>query len=304
MGRTLVTGASGTIGTPLTRRLLAEGVDVRVAGRSPDRLENRFPGADAVRLDALDAATIPPALEDVEVVYYLIHSMDAGEEGFAERDRRAAANVALAARDAGVERIVYLGGLGKPEDDLSDHLASRQATGRTLAEHGPAVLELRAGIVLGRGSASFRMLWDLVHRLPLMVTPRWVETKAQPIALDDVVAYLAAGRNVELPDPHTIVEIGGKEVLSYREMMERLAQLRGRRRVILPVPVLTPRLSSLWCGLVTSVPASVARPLIDGVRNEVVVTGDAAARLFPGIEPVGFDEAIRRAEPEAVGGVT
>jgi uncharacterized protein YbjT (DUF2867 family) len=198
--------------------------------------------------------TIGPATEGVTTAYYLIHSMEEGGAPFEERDRTAATNFARAAASSGVERIVFLGGLGDDEDpDLSPHLASRHETGRLLAEHGPAVLELRAGMVIGAGSASFRMLEDLVRRLPVMVTPRWVDTRSQPIAIDDVVAYLDGAREVTLDEHHTIVEIGGADVLSYREMMRCLGAMRGRVPVILPVPVLSPSLSSLWCGLVTSV---------------------------------------------------
>ncbi len=297
--RTLITGATGYIGSALVGRLLAAGDAVRATSRDPRRLGDRWPRVEAVAMDALEPDSIPPAVADADVAYYLIHSMGQEERGFARRDREAAHNFGRAAREAGVRRVVYLGGLGDPDDELSPHLASRQETGRVLAESGPHVVELRAGIILGAGSASFRMLWDLVHRLPVMVTPRWVETRAQPIAVGDVLEYLAAAREVDVPGDHEIVEVGGRDVLSYREMMERLAGLRGRRRLILTVPVLTPRLSSLWCGLVTSVPTSIARPLIDGVRNEVIVRSDAAARLFPDIRPIGFEEAVRQAEQEA-----
>jgi uncharacterized protein YbjT (DUF2867 family) len=258
------------------------GVDVRVAGREPQRLTDRWPGVDAVELDVMRPETIGPAREGITTAYYLIHSMEEGGSPFEERDRTGATNFARAAAKRGVERIVFLGGLGDDEDpDLSPHLASRHETGRLLAEHGPAVLELRAGIVIGAGSASFRMLEDLVRRLPVMVTPRWVDTRSQPIAIDDVVTYLDEAREATLDEHHTIVEIGGADVLSYREMMRRLGAIRGRVPLILPVPVLSPSLSSLWCGLVTSVPPSIARPLIEGQRNETVVRDDTAVQLFP-----------------------
>ncbi|HET9671249.1 MAG TPA: NAD(P)H-binding protein [Actinomycetota bacterium] len=300
MGGILVTGASGTIGGRLAQHLVDEGVEIRVAGRDPGRLTERWPGVDAVELDVMRPETIGPATEGVRTAYYLIHSMEEGGEPFEERDRLAATNFARGAAGSGVERIVFLGGLGDDEDpDLSPHLASRHETGRLLAGHGPAVLELRAGMVIGAGSASFRMLEDLVRRLPVMVTPRWVETRSQPIAIDDVVAYLDRAREVPLDGPHTIVEVGGADVLTYREMMRRLGVMRGRAPRILPVPVLTPWLSSLWCGLVTSVPTAVAKPLIEGQRNETIVRDDVAARLFPDVHPLGFDEAVRRARSEA-----
>jgi uncharacterized protein YbjT (DUF2867 family) len=244
--------------------------------------------------------TIGSATEGVTTAYYLIHSMEEGGAPFEERDRTGATNFARAAAESGVERIVFLGGLGDDEDpDLSPHLVSRHETGRLLAEHGPAVLELRAGIVIGAGSASFRMLEDLVQRLPVMITPRWVETRSQPIAVDDVVAYLDGAREVSIDEPHTIVEIGGADVLSYRQMMRHLGEKRGRVPLIVPVPLLTPSLSSLWCGLVTSVPVSIARPLIEGQRNETIVRDDTAAQLFPDVHPVGFDEAVARTRSAA-----
>ena len=300
MGAILITGASGYIGGRLTPHLVDAGVDVRVAGRDPQRLTDRWPGVDAVELDVMRPETIGPATEGVTTAYYLIHSMEEGGAPFEERDRTAATNFARAASESGVERIVFLGGLGDDEDpDLSPHLASRHETGRLLAEHGPAVLELRAGMVIGAGSASFRMLEDLVRRLPVMITPTWVETRSQPIAIDDVITYLDGARELTLDEPHTIVEIGGADVLSYREMMRRLGAMRGRSPRILPVPVLTPWLSSLWCGLVTSVPTSVAKPLIEGQRNETIVRDDTAAQLFPDVHPIGFDEAVTRTRSEA-----
>ena len=294
-GPVLVTGASGYIGGRLVERLAALEVPVRVAGRRPQALRERWPAIEAVGMDVFRPTTIGTATEGVRVAYYLVHSMAEGGSGFEERDRVAARAFAETALRNGVELIVYLGGLGVEDDRLSPHLASRQETGRILSEHGPGMIEFRAGMVIGSGSASFRMLTDLVKRLPAMVTPRWVETRSQPIAIDDVVTYLVRARDVQGEDRRTIVEIGGADVLSYREMMQRVAAARGRRPLIVSVPVLTPRLSSLWCGLVTSVPAAIARPLIEGLRNETVVRDDAAARLFPDVVPIGFDEAVARA---------
>jgi uncharacterized protein YbjT (DUF2867 family) len=300
MGGILITGASGYIGGRLAQHLVDAGVGIRIAGRDPEKLTDRWPGVDAVELDVMRPETVGPATEGITTAYYLIHSMEDGGAPFEERDRTAATNFARAAAKSGVERVVFLGGLGDDDDPgLSPHLASRHETGRLLAEHGPAVFELRAGMVIGAGSASFRMLEDLVRRLPVMVTPRWVDTRSQPIAVDDVVAHLDAAREVTLEGPHTIVEIGGADVLTYREMMRRLGRKRGRVPVILPVPVLTPSLSSLWCGLVTSVPPSIARPLIEGQRNETIVRDDTAAQVFPDLHPIGFDEAVVRVGSEA-----
>lgn len=291
----LVTGASGAVGSALVERLVSDGSSPVVAGRDPDALRARWPSLEARGFDALDAVTIADAVGDVDTLYYLIHSMESGAKPFDERERSAATNVARAAATAGVGRIVYLGGLGEDDDDLSQHLTSRHETGRTLAEHGPPVLELRAAMVVGAESASYRMLSDLVHRLPAMVLPRWVDTPTQPIAEQDVISYLAAARDVGLEEDHTIVEIGGADVMTYREMLQTYARLRGKRRLLLRVPLLTPRLSSLWCGLVTSVDNQVARPLIDSMVFPTVVRDDRAARVFPAISPRGFEDALRAA---------
>jgi uncharacterized protein YbjT (DUF2867 family) len=299
MSDVLVTGASGYIGGRLVDRLRDLDVFVRVAGRDPARLLARWPGIDAVELDVLRPDTIAPATRDIGVAYYLVHSMSEGAGGFEERDRIAATNFGTAALRSGVDLVVYLGGLGSDDDALSSHLASRHETGALLAEHGPPLVELRAGIVIGAGSTSFRMLKDLVKRLPVMITPRWVETRSQPIGVDDAVTYLEHARRLVPSEHHTVIEVGGSDILSYREMMQRVDGPGGRSPTIVSVPVLTPFLSSLWCGLVTSVPASIARPLIEGQRNETVVRGDAAARLFPDVHPVGFDEAVRRARLES-----
>lgn len=298
MSDILVTGASGYIGGRLVQHLLDLGAAVRVAGRDPERLRARWPEIDAVEMDVLRPDSIGPATEGITVAYYLVHSMSEGEGGFAERDRAAAANFGRTALESGVRLVVYLGGLGSDEDDLSHHLASRHETGAVLADTGPALVELRAGIVIGTESASFRMLKDLVKRLPVMITPRWVETRSQPIAIDDVIEYLEHARRLAPDEHHTVIEIGGAEVLSYREMMRRVGGSERRPPLIVSVPVLTPYLSSLWCGLVTSVPASIARPLIEGQRNETIVLTDDAARLFPDVRPVGFDEAVARAGRE------
>jgi uncharacterized protein YbjT (DUF2867 family) len=292
----LVTGASGAVGSGLVERLISSGRKLRVASREPRKLEQRWPGVDAVELDVKDPSTLAGGLEGVETAYYLIHSMeDAAAGDFATRDANGARNFALAAMFTGVERVIYLGGLGDPADGLSEHLRSRQQTGRILAEEGPPLLEFRAAVVISADSASFRMLTDLVRRLPAMVLPKWTTTRSQPIGETDVLAYLEAGIDVELPERHTIVEIGGSEVLTYRDMIERVAAKLDRHPVLVNVPLLTPTLSSYWTGLTTTVPASIARPLIEGSRTPVVVRSDAAARLFPDIRPGSFDEAVERA---------
>jgi uncharacterized protein YbjT (DUF2867 family) len=290
--RSLVIGASGYVGGRLAARLTVEGHALRIASRDSLALAERFPGAQTVRLDLLDPRTLPPALDGVHTAYYLAHSMAAGERGFAARDLAAARAFGRAAQDAGVRHIVYLGGLGDPASDLSPHLASRQAVGRELAAHGIPVTELRAAVIIGSGSASFEILRNLVEHLPIMITPRWVRTRCQPIAIADVLDLLVAA--AAHPEHHGVVEVGGADVLSYAEMMATYARIRGMRRIMIPVPVLTPRLSSYWVSLVTPVPASIARPLIEGLRNEVVVRDPGpAARL--GVRPMGFEEAVREA---------
>jgi uncharacterized protein YbjT (DUF2867 family) len=255
-------------------------------------LAARFPEASAVAADLLDPATLPAALDGVETAYYLAHSMGGGERGFAERDRQAARNFAQAAKRAGVSRIIYLGGLGDDSPGLSHHLASRHETGLELASHGVPVTEFRAAVIIGSGSASFEILRHLTERLPIMITPRWVGTRCQPIGIRDVLDYLAGA--LEHPETTGIVEIGGPDVLSYGDMMRTYARVRGLRRLMIPVPVLTPRLSSYWVNLVSPVPAGIARPLIEGLRNEVVVRDPGPAAAF-GLSPLPYVEALQRA---------
>jgi uncharacterized protein YbjT (DUF2867 family) len=290
--RILIVGASGYIGARLFPRLLAGGHDLVLMSRDARPLAARFPEATVVAADLLEPSTLPAALEGVEVAYYLAHSMGAGEEAFAERDQRAARNFAQAAAGARVSRIVYLGGLGDDSAELSHHLTSRHQTGAELARHGVPVTEFRAAVIIGSGSASFEILRHLTERLPIMITPRWVGTRCQPIGIRDVLDYLAAA--LDHPDVTRIVEIGGPDVLSYADMLRTYAHIRGLRRLMIPVPVLTPRLSSYWVNLVSPVPARVARPLIEGLRNEVVVRDPRPASTFA-LRPEPYVEALRRA---------
>ena len=294
----LVTGASGSIGSRLVDRLVEVGLSPRIAGRHPEGLTARWPQLSAVELDVVRPPTLAPALHGVDVAYYLVHSMEPGTDGgFRERDAKGARTFARAATEAGVRRVVYLGGLGRDDDDqdLSEHLASRQETGRILAEEGPQVLELRAAMVIGADSASYRMLTDLVNRLPAMILPRWVSTPSQPISMTDVVSYLRAALEVALPEHRTIVEIGGPDVLTYRDMIELVAEERGKHPVLITVPFLTPKLSSYWCAITTSVPMATAQPLIEGMTVPMVVRPEKAATLFPDIEPMPFREALQQA---------
>jgi len=249
------------------------------------------PGVRAVAADVTDGASMRPALAGADVVYHLVHSLDARD--FVERDRRAAATVAREAERAGVRRIVYLGGLGDDRPDLSAHLRSRMETGDALASGSVPVTTLRAAAVIARGSSAFETIVALVDRLPAMVAPRWVSMPTQPIALADVVRYLVGVAD----EPRALgrsFDVGGPEVLTYREMIERIARIRGRRPLIVEVPVLTPRLSSYWLHMVTPVNARVARPLIDGLRNATVVR-DAAIRDVVPFELTPFEDAARAA---------
>lgn len=291
-GIVLLTGASGYVGSRLRAALEARSVPLRCMAREPRYLESRVaPTTQVVRGDVLDSTSLGPPLQDVQTAYYLIHSMASGR-AFEENDRAAARNFGAAARAAGVRRIIYLGGLGHGPG-LSPHLASRQETGRLLRESGVPVIELRASVIIGSGSASFELIRGLVDRLPVMTTPRWVRTEAQPIAIEDVVEYLVLA--LDLPgDESRIYEIGGADRSSYRDLMREYARRRGLRRWLIPLPFLTPRLSSLWLRFVTPLYASVGRELIEGVRNPSVVEDSTALRDFP-LKPRGTREAIARA---------
>ncbi len=290
---TLVTGASGYVGGRLVPELERRGRRVRCLARRPEHVRPRVGAAtEVVAGDLLDAASLKAALLGVDAACYLVHSM--GSRGdFEAEDRQAAANFAAAASTAGVRRIVYLGGLGR-EPGLSRHLRSRQEVGRILRESGVPTIELRASIVIGSGSLSFEMVRALVERLPVMVTPRWVSQPSQPLAIEDLVEYLVGA--LEAPvSASEVVEIGGPDRVSYADLMHEYARQRGLRRLMLRVPVLSPRLSSLWLGLVTPLYARVGRELVESTRNSTVVADDSARRLFPALRPRGVREAIARA---------
>lgn len=290
----LVTGATGYIGGRLTGGLLSHGYRVRCLVRDASRLQGRrwFGEVEVAVGDVLDAESVAAAMRGVTVAYYLVHSMGAGA-GFHARDVKAAATFAAAAQAAGVSRLIYLSGLAQPKTELSEHLRSRQQTGDELRRAGVPVTEFRAGVIVGSGSLSFEMIRYLSERLPVMVCPRWVYTRTQPIGIADVLAYLTAA--LETPDcVGRIIEIGGADVISYREMMSIYAEVRGLRRVMIPVPVLTPWLSSHWVNLVTPIPAAIAQPLIEGLRNESVVHDPSARQIFPAIHPIGYREAVAR----------
>lgn len=296
--RILVTGATGYVGSRLVARLLDEGHSVCVLVRQPDRLKHKpwFRQVEIREGDASETTKLKDALSGVHSAYYLLHSMTAGRD-FGRRDVALAASFGEVARSVGLQRIIYLGGLGEPGEALSEHLRSRQETGQALRNSGVPITELRAAVIVGAGSISFEMIRYLTERIPLMICPRWVFRRIQPIGIDDVLSYLVAVLDLPIGESRTI-EIGGAEVLTYGQMIKGYARLRGLRRVLLPVPVLTPRLSSHWVHWTTPVPAAYARPLIEGLRSEVIVKNDDAARLFPGIRPMGYDEAVGRALEE------
>jgi uncharacterized protein YbjT (DUF2867 family) len=288
-----VAGATGYVGGKLCARLREQGVEVRALARDPERAADLAGiGCDVRQADVLEPRTLDAALKGVDVAYYLVHSMGRGADGdFARRDKEGAANFAAAAAVAGVKRIVYLGGLGEG----SEHLASRHATAETLRGGAVPVAYFRAAAVIGAGSESFLTVFYLVRRLPLMLTPRWVTTRTQPIAIEDAVAFLAAAADLDAPLDREI-QIGGPDVTTYGGMIDELARALGRRPPLrLTVPVLTPRLSSLWIGLVTPVDSGVARPLIEGLAAETVIADPSGLELFRGIDRTPLSTALQDA---------
>jgi uncharacterized protein YbjT (DUF2867 family) len=285
----LVTGATGFIGGRLAQRLLADGHRVRALVRDPAKAHD-LAGAQLRRGDVLDAVSLRGAGEGISVAYYLVHAMGrGGDANFEEREQQAAINFAEMAKREGIAQVVYLGGLG--DQPGSKHLRSRHKTAQLLAQHGPPLTYFRAGMVVGSESESYKTLRHLVARLPVMVAPRWLRTRSQAIAIDDVVAYLAAAAgNADVIGRE--IQIGSPDVLSYGEMLDAMADALGvRRRVRVPVPLLSPRLSSLWIGLVTPVDAGVARPLVEGLATEKVVTDPSGASMFD-IKPMSFRQAL------------
>jgi uncharacterized protein YbjT (DUF2867 family) len=286
--RVLVAGASGFVGSRLCPALDEAGHDVLAMTRHPAKYRG---AGKAVRGDVADVGSLRDALKGVEAAYYLVHSLDSAD--FKRRDADAARAFARAAADTGVGGIVYLGGLGDDDDALSEHLASRREVERLLGETGVPVTVLRAGIVIGHGGTSWELTRQLVEHLPAMVTPRWVATRTQPIAIADVVRYLAGVLDHPEAAGRTF-DIGGPEVLAYRDMLQRVAAIEGRPLVIVPVPLLSPRLSSYWLSLVTDIDVTTGRALIDSMTNEVVVRDDAIRRIVE-FEPMDYDEAVLQA---------
>lgn len=289
----LLTGSTGYVGGRLLPLLVEQGDRVRCLTRRktdpPAEFGNRV---EMFQGDALDRESIEGALEGIETAYYLIHSMGSNED-FEAKDRQAAKAFAEACTAKGVKRIIYLGGLGNPDHKLSKHLRSRQEIGNILRTSQASVVELRASIIIGSGSLSFEMIRALVERLPIMICPKWVRVMAQPISIEDVLAYLVEAQNIDIDESH-VFEIGGPDQLSYRELMLLYAKKRGLRRWLIPVPLLTPFLSSLWLGLVTPVYARVGRKLIDSLKNPTLISNNVANKYFS-VRPRSTEDAIDRA---------
>ncbi len=290
----LLTGGSGYVGGRLIPLLEKQGVRLRCLARSPEKMRPRVqPGTEIVQGDVLDLASLDRALQGVQMAYYLVHLMS-GSKDFEKEDRQAATNFAQAARNAGVRRIIYLGGLGDDADPkLSPHLRSRHEVGQILRDSGVETTEFRASLVIGTGSLSFDLVKSLTDRLPIMLCPRWLTTPTQPIAVDDVLAYLLASKDLP-PSESRIFEIGSPDVTTYGGMIREYARQKGMRRWLISVPVLTPYLSSLWLALVTPASFEVGRHLIEGLKNPTVVRDKTALDLFP-IRPMGIREAIQKA---------
>ena len=287
----LVTGATGFVGSRLVKELLSRGKHLRLLARHPASI--KIQGAQIVEGDMLRPLTLPGAFHGVDTAYYLVHSMSAGRAGFERRDREAAENFSYAAEKAGVRRVIYLGGLGESGEGLSEHLTSRLEVARILQQGGFATTFLRAAVIIGAGSASFEMIRALVDRLPIMITPRWVSTRCQPIAISNVISYLAGCMDSDQTSGQTF-DIGGPEILTYREMMERFARIAGKKTFIVPVPLLTPTLSSYWVAMITPVKPSVSMPLIEGLANEVVCRDNRIRDIIPD-RLISYDEAVRTA---------
>jgi len=290
----LLTGGSGYVGGRLIPLLERQPVKFRCVARSPDKLRSQVQETtEVVQGDVLDPASLGQALQGVHTAYYLVHLMS-GSKDFEKEDRQAATNFALATKKAGVHRIIYLGGLGDDTDpQLSPHLRSRHEVGKILRESGVETIEFRASLVIGMGSLSFDLVKTLTDRLPVMICPRWLSTPTQPIAVDDVLAYLLAAKDLP-PGESRIFEIGSPDVTTYGDMIREYARQRGLRRWLISVPVLTPYLSSLWLALVTPTAFEVGRHLIEGLKNPTVVRDQQVLEVFP-IRPMGIKEAIQKA---------
>lgn len=293
MSRILVLGATGYIGGRLVPRLILKGHAVRCLVRNPHKLRDRkWPGVEIAEGDVLKPETLAAAMQGIDVVYYLVHSLQAGEKKFEELDRQAAQNAADAARAAGVKRIIYLGGLGKRGEETSAHLRSRHQVGDILRSSDVPVTEFRAAVIIGSGGVSFEMMHHLVNRLPIMICPKWIFVKTQPISVRDVLHYLVECLDIS-QSTGRVLDIGGPEILSYGDMMKIIARVLGLKRVLIPVPFLTPTLSSYWINWVTPIPKSIARTLIGGLKSETICENQNAKNMFH-FRLTPFEESVRR----------
>jgi len=290
----LLTGATGYVGGRLVPMLEQQPLLLRCLARKPEKLRPLVAAStEVVRGDVLDAGSLDAALHGVDTAYYLVHLMS-GSADFEKADRQAAKNFADAAQRSGVQRIIYLGGLGDDADpELSPHLRSRHEVGQLLRESGIETIEFRAGMIIGAGSLSYELMKSLTDRLPVMICPRWLATPTQPIAIDDILAYLLAAKDMP-PGKSRTFEVGGPDVVTYADLIREYARQRGLRRWLIFVPVLTPYLSGLWLALVTPATYEVGRHLIEGLKNPTVVRDRKALEVFP-IRPIGVREAIQRA---------
>ena len=292
----LLAGATGYVGGRLVPLLEAKDVALRCLARNPEKLHSHVTAkTEVVQGDVLDPASLERAMQGITTAYYLVHLMKSSAD-FEKEDRQAAQNFAQAARQAGVLRIIYLGGLGDDGGKLSPHLRSRHEVGRILRESDIECIEFRASVVIGAGSLSFTLVRSLTDRLPVMICPRWLATPTQPIAVDDILAYLLAAMDLP-PGPSRTFEVGSPDVVTYGDIIREYARQRGLHRWLISVPILTPYLSSLWLGLVTPASAEVGRHLIEGLRNPTVVRDRSALAVFS-IRPMGIREAIRKALEE------
>ena len=288
----LVTGSTGYVGGRLVPQLLSRGYNVRVLVRNPERLVNRswHTKVEIHKGDVLELSTLSNLFFDIDFAFYLIHGMS-DDQDFETSDLKAAKNFTLAAKNSGLKKIVYLGGLAETKKKLSKHLLSRYRTGESLRASGQNILEFRAGVIVGAGSLSFEMIRHLCERLPIMICPKWVFTKTQPISITNVLEYLVGSITTDIPS-NEIIEIGGKDVLSYGDMMKRFASVRKLKRYLIPVPVLTPTLSSYWVHWTTPLSARIARPLVQSLKNESIVNKNTAEQYFPKINLISYDKAV------------
>ena len=295
MKKILVTGSTGYVGGRLVPKLLAEGYKVRVLARNPERIKNKawFNDVEVHQGDILKPETINGLFNEIDVAYYLIHSMQ-GHKNFEKVDLFAADTFAKIASKENLKKIIYLGGLADDSMQLSKHLKSRLDTGKKLSNYGANIIEFRANVIVGSGSLSFEMIRNLTERIPVMICPQWVYTKTQPIAISNVIEYLISALNISIPD-NQIIEIGGRDVFTYGDMIRQYAKVRKLKRFLIPVPVLTPKLSSYWVHWTTPLSANITRPLVQGLKNESIVKSNTAKKYFPDIKLLTYSESVKRA---------